>query len=192
MCRKCQNFLYDYLQVGPRKELELAKQIRVKSLQRILPEFSEWCLRMNTRIGISNFDRALMTASRIAQRGRKAYEYEYLIHTATFNFLKHEHPWIMNEVDYMKLLLIEAGVVKGRERNKALTHAQDYLSFVLPRTILCLRDLHEDHVNPKGLYTDLGKLFRPKYEDFEGSSYDEDDDYQKEILEEDDIDDLYT
>lgn len=159
MCNLCQTFLYDFLLVSPHKDLPISKQIRIKSLRKILPEFVHWCQRMNARIQKDEFEKAIETASRIARRGRKLIDYEFLIHTATFNFLKFSLPWLTDEINYMKLLFIEAGVIVGKEYPKVLHHSQEYLSYLVPRTILVLRDLHEDHANPKGLYTDLNKLF---------------------------------
>lgn len=190
MCNKCQSYLYDYLPNSLEKELDLAKQIRMQAIQLILPEFVNWILRLNTKLQESKVKDAHRTALQIARRGRKLHDYEFLIHTATFNFLKFAQPWILDEVNYMKMVVIEGGVVKGKDYKKVCTVAQDYLSCMIPRALLCLYDLHEDHVNPKGLYTDLGKLFKPKEKHSDTDTcIDKNDDYMKEILE--DGEDLY-
>ncbi len=192
MCHKCQTFLYDFLQTDLAKDHKLATQIRVKSLQKTLPEFVEWCARMKNQIEHKKFQEAVETANRIARRGRSNEEYEFLIYTATFNFLKVSLPWIAEELNYMKVLLVEAGCIRGKKYQQVLMTAQEYISYMLPRVILCLTNIHHDHVKPKGLMTDITKLFQlsPMKQDDEDTLYDRDDDYQKAILEEDD--DLYT
>lgn len=194
MCQHCRIFLHDFLLVPPHKDLAITKQIRVKNLQKILPEFVDWSLRLNTRIEQKDLDAALLTSSRIASRGRKIYEYEYILHTATSNFLRCSLHWLSSEVDYMKLLLVDRGVLKGRAALTVLRHSQDYLHYTIPRMLLVLRDLHEDHTSPKGIYTDLNKLFPTsrRTEDDISTCFDRDDDYQKEILDEIELDDLYT
>ncbi len=193
MCHKRQSFLYDFLQTDLAKDHKLATQIRVKSLQKTLPEFVDWCARMKNQIEHKKFQEAVETANRIARRGRSPIEYEFLIHTATFNFLKHSLPWITDELNYMKLLLVEAGCIRGKKYQQVLLTAQEYISFMLPRVILCLLSLHDDHVNPKGLMTDVTTptTFKPRRQEDEDTLYDRDDDYQRAILEED-ADDLYT
>jgi hypothetical protein len=193
MCHTCQIFLYDFLQAGLSKDHKLKNQIRTKSFQKTLPEFVDWCSRMNNRIGQQKFHEALEIANRIARRGRSDIEYEFLIQTATFNFLKCSLPWITDELNYMKLLLVEAGCIRGKKYQQVLLTAQEYISFMLPRVILCLINIHDDHVNPKGLMTDVTTLgkFKPMQQDDKDTLYDRDDDYQKAILEED-TDDLYT
>lgn len=192
MCHKCQSFLYDFLQTDLSKDHKLTHQIRVKSLQKTLPEFVDWCSRMKNRIELAKFKEAVETAHRIARRGRSDIEYEFLIQTAIFNFLKFSLPWITDEVNYMKLLLVEAGCIRGKKYQQVLLTAQEYISYMLPRVILCLMTLHDDHMNPKGLMTDVTTpaKFKPRQQDDEDTLYDKNDDYQKAILEEDD--DLYT
>lgn len=192
MCTQCQLFLYDFLLVPPHKDLPFAKEIRVKNLLKILPEFVTWSTRIHAQIKPEEFDTAIRTASRIARRGRSLLDYECLIHTSTSNFLKHTLQWLPSELEYMKLLLIEVGVINGKKSYTVLHTAQDYLNYVVPRMILILRDLHDDHANPKGLYTDLGKLYIPKQTISDNDTCYDRDDYQKEILTEVDLDDLYT
>lgn len=161
MCNICKQFLRDFLEIGIQKELPLAKCIQMKYFEMILPDLLDWMYRIYQRLPKEEFDKALMTSARIARRGRKPIDYEYLIQTATFNFLKFQVNWIPSEVDYMKTLLMESGFVKAKESSKAY----DYLSYMFPRVYLVLQDLHDDHENPKGLQTDLNKLFKkPKQE----------------------------
>lgn len=192
MCQICQSFLEDYLLLGISKELPLTKELRMKSIRNILPELCDWVYRFYRRLPKEEFDKALGNASLIARRGRKLHDYEYLIQTATFNFLRFHLDWIASEVSYMETLLIESGFVRTKNKLGYHSNAYNYISYVVPRIILCLQDLHDDHVHPKGLNTDLSKLFKPKQKDIDSDTcFDSDDDYQKEILEED-TDDLYT
>lgn len=179
MCEHCHTFLHDFLVVAPHKDLPLAKQIQVKNLQKVLPDFVDWSLRLSMRIQREDFDTALLTAARIARRGRPLQEYECILHTATSNFLRCKLPWLASEIDYMKLRLIEGGVIKGKVSHTVLRSSQDYLHYSLPRILLMLRDLHEDHTHPKGIYTDLSKLFPTSRQG---------EDLLEEIL----VDDLYT
>jgi hypothetical protein len=189
MCQKCRIFLEDFLKAGTPSSLPLTKQIRAKSLSKILPELTDWVYRFHSRVQKDDFDSALKTASRIAKRGRSNPEYEFLIHTATFNLLKFQVQWIRNEVLYLQTLLVESGFIRTNKQG-SMTNAYDYISFMTPRSILCLQELHDDHIHPKGLLTDLRTFAKVKQED-ETTCFDRDDDYQKEILEED-TDDLYT
>ena len=193
MCIKCQSFLYDFLQNGLPQDHKLAHQIRRKSFQKTLPEFANWCARMHKQIPEEKFREAVETAHRIAKRGRSNPEYDFLIQTATFNFLKCFHPWMAEELNYMKVLLIESGCIKTRNYVTASQCAHDYISYMLPRVMMCLHNVHDDHVHPKGLLTDIVTLLqlKPKKKEDLDTCYDKDDDYQKEILEEV-TDDLYT
>lgn len=192
MCPICQLFLQDYLLFGISKELPLSKELRMKSIRNVLPELCDWIYRFSQRVSKQEFDNALKNASCIARRGRKLQDYEYLIHTATFNFLKFHVDWIASEVSYLETLLIESGFVRTKNKVGYHSNAYNYISYIVPRIILCLEDLHDDHLHPKGLNTDLSKLFKSKQKDIDTDTcFDKDDDYQKEILEED-TDDLYT
>jgi hypothetical protein len=94
----------------------------------------------------------------------------------------------------MSTLLLESGFVKSRQKQGDTNTAYNYISFMTPRVILILNDLHKDHMNPKGLMTDIPKLFQLSTikQDDEDTLYDRDDNYQKEILDEVDLSDLYT
>lgn len=188
MCNKCQSYLYDYLPNSLEKELDLAKQIRLEALFKILPDFVAWIVYVDKRLQKKTLEEAHRTALQIARRGRKLYDYEFLIHTATFNFLKFAHPWILDEVEYMKLLIVESGFVRGKDYKRVSQLAHEYLSCILPRALLCLHDLHDDHVNPKGLNTDIAKIFRPKEKISDmDTCIDKDDDYMREILDDGEV-----
>ena len=96
-----------------------------------------------------------------------------MIQTATFNFLKYEVSWVSTEVDYIKPLLLESGFIKSYEKQGSLTKAYDYISYITPRVILLLQDLHTDHVVPKGLYTDLNKLYMKPTLDYQTEEEDD-------------------
>jgi hypothetical protein len=192
MCQICQSFLQDFLLVGIPKEIALAKQLRMKSIRNVLPELSDWIYRFYQKLKKEEFERASGNASLIARRGRALHDYEYLLQTATFNFLKYNLDWVSSEVSYIEILLMESGFVRTSNRIGYHTNAYNYISYIVPLVIVTLQEVHDNHVHPKGLQTDLSKLCskRRTWNDKETCA-DRDDDYQKEILEEKD-DDLYT
>lgn len=190
MCPICQGFLQDFLQTGIEKELPLANQLRMKSIQNVLPELSDWIYRFSIKLKKEEFERASGNASLISRRGRKQLDYDYLIRTATFNFLKYHLEWVSSEVSYIETLLLESGFVRSTNKIGFHSNAYNYISYIVPLAVLTLQDLHDDHLNPKGLQTDLGKLFQKgRCHEEKETCVDKDDDYQREILEEDD--DLY-
>jgi len=198
-CCSCQIFLQDFLQAGVSRDLDLYKQMRIHCLSRVLSELVPWFYKVYLRIDKKAFEKARQTALKISSRGRKLYEYDYLIHTATINLLKHEIPWIENEIQYMKVVLAESGLFKGKQYFVLLSRAQDFLTYILSCGILCLNDIHEDHKNPKGLMTNITtvtqrhqELLHQMEDEKECETvYDSKDDYQKEILLEISLDDLY-
>ena len=190
MCNACQIFLFDYLTLQIHKDLPLAKQMSMKSLKYIQAELADWIYRFYKRVPKEEFEKALKTASNIARRGRPLHEYESLLHTATFNFLKFSNKWIHEEVQYIQPLLLESGFIRSNQKNKLMSASYDYISYTLPRVFLLLNDLHKDHLEPKGIYTDGSKMLSTQ--DDKGTCYDGDLDYQTEILNEVDLRDLYT
>ena len=189
-CNVCTVFLEDYLIAGLPKELEIYKKIRVKALNRIVYDFAAWIHRVFRRLAWKDFEKCQETASRISRRGRKQQEYDSLLHTAAWNLLKYEVPWLEDEISYIKLLLLEAGICKGKHVFTVMSIAQELVSHLAPKALICLHTVHDDHVNPKGLMTDVSSLTqKPKIQEKEETLYDRDDDYQKEVLAEDD--DLY-
>ena len=194
-CKTCFYFLQDFLLVDISKDLSLAKYIRIKKLRNVLPEYADWMFRLYSRLHANEFEKAYSNACQISRRGRKQIEYECILFTATSNFLSFNHPWFSKELDYMKVLLVEAGLVKSKYQTLYLTTAREYLTYMIPRCIIMLRHIHEDHLKPKGLMTDLSTTIGiPQEKDSSKETLcDQDDDYQKEILEEVELeDDLYT
>jgi hypothetical protein len=188
-CNVCRVFLEDFLRAGIPKEYDIHKKIRPTALLRTIPDLVDWIYRVYKRLLWKQFETCQEIASRISSRGRKRLDYDYLLYTATWNLLKHDVPWLEQEIKHMKLLLVEAGVCRGRHVFVVMSVAQELISYIAPRALQCLHTVHDDHINPKGLMTDVGS-FSSKRARQEETLFD-DDNYQKEILEED-TDDLYT
>ena len=189
MCNACQIFVFDHLTLNLHKDLPLTKQISMKSLQHIQFELADWIYRFFKRIPKEEFKKALKTASNIARRGRPLHEYEYLLHTATFNFLKFSNDWISQEIQYIQPLLLESGFIRSKQKNGDLNATYNYISYIIPRIYLCIEDIHKDHLEPKGIHTDLTKML--SRQDDKDTCYDRDLEYQTEILNEVDLSDLY-
>lgn len=170
------------------KEAPLAPHVKPKGVLKTTPAISDCLLRLSHRLPKKDFDKAKNTASRIAKRGRPDLEYQMLLLSATLNFLKFSHEWLRSELDYMAILLLEAGSVRSKTAGSVMTTAHDYLSFIVPHSLELLYMIHDDHEKPKGLMTPVDSLRKYK-EEKEDTLYDRDDDYQKEVLAEDD--DLY-
>lgn len=191
-CPYCKAFLQDFLQADLDRKIEIQPHIRSHAVHHVLPDFVDWTLRTCQRVTYGNYVDAWKTASRIAKRGRPKHEYEFLLHTATFNFLKFSESWVREEIDYMKPLLLEAGVIKRcRDHSSVL---DKYIGYMLVRSMIALYAIHNDHLEPKGIYTMIEIPTTPPIEEHEerATLVDRDDDYQREILEEVDLDDLYT
>jgi hypothetical protein len=163
-CTVCSNFLDDFLRAGIPKELEITKKIRLQSYLRTVPEFGQWIHRVYNRLCWKDFERSYALACRISRRDRKLVEYEYLLYTSTWNLLKHDVPWLEQEIKYMKLLLVEAGVSKGKHVFLVMSIAQELVSHIAPRALFYLHTVHTDHLYPKGLMTDLGFTHKKVYE----------------------------
>lgn len=191
-CPYCKAFLEDFLQADLDRKLEIQPHIRCQAIHRVLPEFLDWTLRTSQRVTYGNYTSAWKTASRIAKRGRPKHEYEFLLHTATYNFLKFSETWFRDEVDYVKPLLMEAGIIK---QCKSYSDILDkYIGYMLVRSMTALYAIHNDHLEPKGIYTMIEIPTTPPVEQQEEQEtlVDRDDDYQREILDEVDLSDLYT
>lgn len=196
-CQRCKVFLEDYLSHGLHRELEIYKKMRKQSLSGLSHEIVNWILMIHCRVRSCDVEKAFQVAQRIARRGRKLAEYQYLLYTATFNFLKFEIPWLEQELDYMKVLLVSAGVFRGKNMGRLFSDAKDFIAYMTTSCLFCLFEIHDDHEHPKGLQTNVNSLSQTLSEKIEHkeetvSLYDRDDDYQKEILEEVDLGDLYT
>lgn len=179
MCSICQQFLTDFVQAGLPKEVPMASLMRLKNLSSVTPDLVHWYMSLSQEIPQRDFDDARETASRIAQRGRGAIEYEILINTSTFNLLRHKIPSLQTDLELLKVLLVEAGVFEQKKDWKwCLQMAQGYLIYSMPRTLLLLQEIHRDHS-----ITKIGRdgLIAVWKSDDEGSCADTDD-YQKEIL----------
>ncbi len=100
-CNICTAFLEDFLKAGIPKELTITKKIRSNSLVRIVYDIAPWIQNIYRRLCWKDFEKCYDRASQISQRGRKQIEYEYLLHTATWNLLKYEVPWLEQEINYM-------------------------------------------------------------------------------------------
>ena len=192
-CNKCSSFLADFLRADLSRDLHIQKDIRIKAIQKILPECIDWLYRLCFRLSAEDFNKAYANACNIARRGRKQTEYEFILFTATSNFLSFQLPWFSQELDYMKVLLVEAGFIKTKRQGFYLILAREYLTYMIPRCIFMLRRLHDDHLKPKGLMTDLSTTIGipQEKESSKETLCDQDDDYQTVVLQEVD-DDLYT
>jgi hypothetical protein len=168
-CRHCKCFLEDFITGGLHPDHPLFKKLRIKRLHRILPEVSSWLYRIYMRVNRVYFDDSLQLAMRISRRDRKIMEYEALISTACFRFLKYKEKWIPEEVSYLTTILLEASVLKQVD-------VDDYICYMSTRTLAGLYELHKEHSITK--------------KDDEKTCIDPNDNYQKEILLEED--DLYT
>jgi hypothetical protein len=192
-CLRCQHFLEDYLCEGLPGELDILTKMRKKKYTCLIPEICHWILEFSSRVHTKQFEKAKTIANNIARRGRKQVDYEYLLSTATFNLLKYELPWIETEINYPKVRLAEEGVFHGKHANSLLFQSQEFLAYLAVSCFLLLQEVHDDHVNPKGLQTNVGSVGKKQYKkESEETLSDRDDDYQKEILNEVDLDDLYT
>jgi len=191
-CPHCKAFLEDFLQSDLDQKIQLKPHVRCHAVHRVLPEYIDWTLRTSQRVTHDNYTSAWKTASRIARRGRPKHEYEFLLHTATYNFLKFSETWFRQEIDYMKPLLMEAGVIKRCVDYSDIL--DKYLGYMLIRSMTALYAIHEDHMKPKGLCTlvEIPTVPPVEQEEERVTLVDRDDDYQREILEEVDLSDLYT
>lgn len=188
-CQRCQSFLQDFLGGGLPHDLEIVKKMKRKPFHSLIPEISDWIERLYSRVSTNEFNNAKKTANKIARRGRKRLEYTYLVNTATFHLLQFELPWIETDLNYLKVLLVEAGVFHGKHAKTLLTQAQEFLAYLAITCFHCLLEIHDDHLHPKGLFTNIGSVIGPQKgetEEKEETLCDRDDDYQKEILAEDD------
>ncbi len=87
-------------------------------------------------------------------------------------------------------LLMEAGVIRPKDRKTLTKHTWDYLNYLIPAVLRCLYEIHEDHAHPKGLMTPATTFLMPKAkEEAKSETLADKEDYMSEILAEDD--DLY-
>lgn len=138
-----QIFLHDFLEKGIPNDFRLAKTIRIKSLESVLPFISSWIYSLYTKVKPEVFQTAYRKASMIARRGRSFLEYEFVILTATYNLVSYDEPWLISEINYMKYILIEKGVFKGKDNYTVQNHANDFLRYSFSRSFLALYSLQE-------------------------------------------------
>lgn len=195
-CQICSFFLQDFLLTGVPEGISFRKDLKLHILPRISHSFADWIHRVFQKLTHTQIKNASMTAARIAKRGRPAIEYDFVVSTATFNFLKYEAPWLQEEEEFIAISLMERGLFRGKKIATLTITARDYIRYITIKAIKCLEELHEDHRNPKGLLTNLGafagKTPTNRSEELEKTLYDRDTEYQKEILEEIGLEDLYT
>lgn len=186
-CQICSFFLQDFLLTGVPEGISFRKDLKINVLPRISHPFADWIHRVFRKLTHTQLKNASTLAARIAKRGRPAVEYDFVVSTATFNFLKYEVSWLQEEEEFIAISLMELGLFKGKKIANLIITARDYIRYITIKAIKCLQELHDDHLHPKGLFTNLGS--RAEKED---TLYDRDTDYQKEILEEIGLEDLYT
>jgi hypothetical protein len=190
MCKSCKLFLEDFLPFAIPKESPLTPMIRQTSLKRITPELSTILLRISHRLPKKDYDEAVKTSNRIARRERPLYEYQALLLSATLNFLKFSHPWISSELSMLPCLLMEAGVLRPKDRKSLQKYVWDYLNYLVPVMLQCVYEIHDDHIHPKGLMTQANTFLMPKgKEETKSETLADKEDYMSEVLAEDD--DLY-
>jgi hypothetical protein len=190
-CRKCSNYLTDFLLAGLPRDLPMLKEIKISSLKNVIDEVVPCIIRLWIQIPKADFDEAFLLASNIARRGRGHSEYESVLYMATTNFMCFRVPWLSKEIEYIKIMLIEAGCVRPKYRRNLMNLAREFVCYILTKSIVLLRLVHEDHMNPKGLMTDISTTL-PKQHKIQIETLSDTEDYQKEILEEVLLDDLYT
>lgn len=191
-CKSCRLFVQDFLPFALSRDHPLYPKIRRKNLEKVAPELSEILIHISHKLSKKEYEKAWQTSSRIARRGRPLFEYEAVLNSSTLNLLKFSHPWISTELSTVPYLLMEMAVVKSRDRRGSQPETWDYLNNLVPIVLRCIYEIHDDHVNPKGIYTKVGSMVQvvnAAKNDDEITLYDRDD-YMSEILNE--ADDLYT
>lgn len=157
-CPHCKSFLFDFLNPEIHKDLDLAKRLHIKRLPSIRFTLVDWIHRIFSKIKKEDFDSSLRLALCIAQRGRKAIEYEFVVSMATFRLMKAKYNWLEEEIRYIKVLLSEACIIKKCHKTVMMTYLDDYVSYITSRSLTALFTLHDDHLHPKGLYTNTNQL----------------------------------
>ncbi len=180
MCMRCRSFICDFIQTGIPPTIPFSKDVRKRMSPEAIRLVSEWIHRMFEKIPKDSLDKAKETASRIAQRGRPLSEYTLLLQSSTFNFLTFECMWLSKEVQFLQTHLLELNLFKGRHYPTLLHTAWSYIAYM---TILLLPALHEIHFEHS---------YKKPYVADETTTVADKDDYQKDILNEVDLSDLYT
>ena len=192
-CKSCRLFVQDFLPFALSRDHPLYPKIRSKNLEKIASELSEILSHISHKLPKKDYEKAWETSNRIARRGRPLFEYEAVLNLSTLNLLKFSHPWMSAELSSVPYLLMEMAVVKSRDRKGVQRETWDYLNYLIPVVLRCIYEIHDDHLHPKGIYTNVGSMIQARRytnEDDRTTLYDRDD-YMSEILNEPD-DDLYT
>jgi hypothetical protein len=154
-CQKCYGYVHDYLYLGVPNEVAFRKYIQDKHLRRVLPTLTDSCLRIVKQLSASQYNQAVSKANNIARRGRSSLDYYCLLQMAALNFLRIEHDWFRKEIDSLKCFLVEQSFIRQKNSFYALKHADEYLCYMFPRLIGLVYTIHRDHVDPKGLGTEV-------------------------------------
>lgn len=190
-CKACSIFLYDFLLTGTPKELHISKKIREKNLKTCSVELSKWILHIHEKLPQPSYEKALRVAKQITERLHKDNLNDPMFFRTTYNMLHYNVSWLGSETEFIKVILIESNLFEGRDI-KMLHHiAREYLEYILPKSLFFLHVIHNDHLHPKGLRTNIDSLIPKKKKEVKKTKTLHDpDDYQREVLEEKD-DDLY-
>ena len=179
-CTRCQSFVRDYLCLGIPSSIPFSKDVRTKIPPEAVFHVSDWILHVSQKIPKESLDKASETANRIARRGRPQSEYSLLLQSSTFNFLSFEFPWLSREVQFLQTLLLELNLFKGRHYATLKNTAWSYIAYMTINLLSCLHEIHYEHTTKKPYLKD------------ETDTVVGDMGYQKEILDEVDLSDLYT
>jgi hypothetical protein len=192
MCRSCKIFLHDFLPFALPNDCPFLHTIHKKSFERISSELSDIFVRLSQKLFKKDFEKAWEISNRIARRGRPAQEYQALLMSSTLNLLRISNPWLSSELSHIPCLLMEAGVVRCKDRKQFNQAIWDFINYLIPLVLRCVYEVHDDHVNPKGIYTQVGSIrqYVSKEDERDKVTLYDKDDYMSEILNE--ADDLYT
>lgn len=156
-CSYCSQYLMDYLPMAIHQNLDLHGKLKHKHSKKIVPSLVSWIFHIQKKLLSDHFHQAYANASKIARRDRSQWDYDLLIHTAVTNFMKLRLDWLTDEMDYMKIILVENSFIQSSSSFYAMKYAQDYIAYILPKSLLLLKDLHKDHIHPKGIDTNISK-----------------------------------
>lgn len=155
ICPYCSQFLMDFLPLAIHQNVDLYEKIKHQHTKKISHSLVTWIFHIQKKLHPDDFQKAFENASKIARRDRKAWEYDLLIHTAITNFMKFRLDWLTDEIDYMKIILVECSFIKSSSSFYAMKYAQDYIAYIVGKSLMQLRLMHQDHLQPKGLDTNI-------------------------------------
>lgn len=154
-CSYCSQFLMDFLPMAIHQNLDLYQKIKHQHMKKIGSLLVPWIFHLQKKIQPNDFQNAFENASKIARRDRKLWDYDLLIHTAVFNFMKFRLDWLTDEMEYMKIILVESSFIKSSSSFYAMKYAQEYIAYIVGKSLMQLRLLHKDHLQPKGVDTNI-------------------------------------